>query len=65
MTGGLRRLRRRETAKDEASAQSKGLGGHSRASLLALPFSAYMLIFIAAPLILIVLYSSASTRPEI
>ena len=63
MTGGLRRLRRRETAKDEASAQSKGLGGHSRASLLALPFSAYMLIFIAAPLILIVLYSLCVDPP--
>jgi spermidine/putrescine transport system permease protein len=51
------KLRRREKAGEDASAQSKGIGAKANTSLLALPFSAYMLIFIVAPLVLIVYYS--------
>jgi len=57
------RLRRAESVKEDASAQSKGLGVRGRTSMLALPFSVYMVIFIAAPLLLIVLYSVCVDPP--
>ncbi len=57
------RIRRGKTGKEEYALQVEGIGSRRFAPMLALPFSVYMLIFIAAPLVLIVLYSVCVDPP--